>query len=321
MCLTGPAGDVTPAFEARPGKNGPMDGVEEADPGGRSQPERPILTPDQRVRVFVSSTLEELAAERAAVREAVDRLHLAPVLFELAARAHPPRSLYRSYLEQSHIFVGIYWQRYGWVAPTMDVSGLEDEYLLAGAKPKLMYVKRPAPGARRSGWMACSTGSAPTTTSPTRASSMPPSSRTLVAADLALLLSEAFLFEVGPGADAPSTRRFTLPGDATAFLGRGPSSRSFGSLIEREDIQLVTLTGPGGIGKTRLALRAAAEAAPAFEEGAAFVSLGSLQDAEQVPAAIAAAVGLREAAASRPTRSGPTSPIARCFWSSTTSST
>src|SRR3954470_23438458 len=104
-----------------------------------------ILTPDQRVRVFVSSTMEELAAERMAVRDAVDRMRLSPVLFELGARAHPPRSLYRSYLEQSHVFVGIYWERYGWVAPTMEVSGLEDEYLLAQTKPKLMYVKRPAP--------------------------------------------------------------------------------------------------------------------------------------------------------------------------------
>jgi hypothetical protein len=45
----------------------------------------PILTPDQRVRVFVSSTLGELAAERQAVRWAVERLQL-PVIFELGAR-------------------------------------------------------------------------------------------------------------------------------------------------------------------------------------------------------------------------------------------
>src|SRR5690606_7662118 len=73
----------------------------------------PIRTPDQRLRVFVSSTLTELADERAAVRQAVGRLRLAPVMFELGARPHPPRELYRAYLEQSHIFVGIYWQRYG----------------------------------------------------------------------------------------------------------------------------------------------------------------------------------------------------------------
>jgi hypothetical protein len=71
--------------------------------------------------------LQELAEERLAAREAVRSLRLAPVMFELGARPHPPRDLYRAYLEQSHIFVGIYWQRYGWVAPDTDVSGIEDE--------------------------------------------------------------------------------------------------------------------------------------------------------------------------------------------------
>ena len=71
-----------------------------------------IRTPDQRVRVFVSSTLQELAAERRAVRDAVTRLRLVPVMFELGARPHPPRSVYRAYLAQSQVFVGIYWQSY-----------------------------------------------------------------------------------------------------------------------------------------------------------------------------------------------------------------
>src|SRR5512139_3843141 len=76
-----------------------------------------ILTPDQRLRVFVSSTLQELAEERLAAKEAITSLRLTPVLFELGARPHPPRELYRAYLDQSHIFIGIYWQRYGWIAP------------------------------------------------------------------------------------------------------------------------------------------------------------------------------------------------------------
>jgi class 3 adenylate cyclase len=105
----------------------------------------PIRTPDQRVRVFVSSTLAELADERAAVRGEIERLHLAPVMFELGARPHPPRDLYRAYLEQSQIFVGIYWQRYGWVAPGETVSGLEDEYVLSHGMPRLLYVRTPAP--------------------------------------------------------------------------------------------------------------------------------------------------------------------------------
>ena len=106
--------------------------------------EASIRTPDQRLRVFVSSTLAELAEERAAVREAIERLQLSPVMFELGARPHPPRELYRAYLEQSHIFVGIYWQRYGWVAPGEAVSGLEDEYLLSKGMPRLLYVRTPA---------------------------------------------------------------------------------------------------------------------------------------------------------------------------------
>src|SRR5260370_38619763 len=104
-----------------------------------------IRTPDQRVRVFVSSTLDELAPERTAAREAIIQLRLTPVLFESGARPYPPRELYRAYVAQSDIFVGLYWQRYGWVAPTLRVSGLEDEDQLAGGQPKVIYVKKPAP--------------------------------------------------------------------------------------------------------------------------------------------------------------------------------
>ena len=84
-----------------------------------------IRTPDQRVRVFVSSTLDELAPERVAAREAIAQLRLTPVLFESGARPYPPRELYEAYLTQSDIFIGLYWQRYGWVAPSMEVSRLE----------------------------------------------------------------------------------------------------------------------------------------------------------------------------------------------------
>ena len=104
-----------------------------------------IRTPDQRLRVFVSSTLKELEPERRAARAAIERLKLAPVMFELGARPHPPRQLYRAYLEQSDVFVALYWQEYGWVAPGEEISGLEDEYRLAPREmPKLIYLKQPA---------------------------------------------------------------------------------------------------------------------------------------------------------------------------------
>jgi hypothetical protein len=89
--------------------------------------------------------LGELAAERETALTAVRTLRLTPVMFELGARPHPPQDLYRSYLDRSDVFVGIYWQSYGWVAPDMDVSGVEDEYALAGDRPRLIYVKEPAP--------------------------------------------------------------------------------------------------------------------------------------------------------------------------------
>jgi hypothetical protein len=52
--------------------------------------------------------MKELARERQAVRQAFEGLRMHPVLFELGARPHAPCSLYRAYIEQSHIFIGIY---------------------------------------------------------------------------------------------------------------------------------------------------------------------------------------------------------------------
>jgi len=87
-----------------------------------SRAEAVIRTPDRRLRVFVSSTVGEageLAAERRAVVRAVSALRLTPVLFEAGARPYPPRTLYRSYLSQSGVLAGLYWQHYGGVGPGM----------------------------------------------------------------------------------------------------------------------------------------------------------------------------------------------------------
>ena len=104
-----------------------------------------IRTPDYRLHVFVSSTLKELVEERKTVRQAILKLRLAPVMFESGARPHPPQELYKSYISQSQIFIGIYWQSYGWVAPGMQVSGLEAEYDLSAKMPRLIYIKNPSP--------------------------------------------------------------------------------------------------------------------------------------------------------------------------------
>ena len=95
-----------------------------------------IRTPDRRVRVFVSSTLGELAEERRAVARAISALRLTPVMFELGARPYPPREVYQQYLAQSDVFIGLYWQRYGQPAPGAHVSGLEEEFELSGGLPR-----------------------------------------------------------------------------------------------------------------------------------------------------------------------------------------
>ncbi len=105
-----------------------------------------IRTPDRRLRVFVSSTLGELAEERRAVSRAVSMLRLTPVMFETGARPYPPAEVYQAYLAQADVFVGVYWERYGQLVPGGQISGLEEEFDLSGGLPRLLYVKAPAPG-------------------------------------------------------------------------------------------------------------------------------------------------------------------------------
>src|SRR5579875_2325635 len=181
-----------------------------------------IRTPDQRLRVFVSSTLEEMAPERAAARTAITHLHLTPVLFELGARPHPPRDLYRAYLAQSDIFIGLYWQRYGWVAPDMDISGLEDEYRLSGHRPKLIYIKRPAPD-REQGLKTLLERIRDDDVS-YRPFEAPDELGELIENDLALLLTEHFAQAQGDVAAsaAPTQERIpsNLPVERTPLIGR-----------------------------------------------------------------------------------------------------
>ena len=250
-----------------------------------------IRTPEQRVRVFVSSTLDELAPERAAAREAITQLRLTPVLFESGARPYPPRELYRAYLAQSDIFIGLYWQRYGWVAPGMAISGLEDEYQLSAGKPRLIYLKTPAQE-REPGLQALLDRIRSENVASYQKFSTPEELRERIANDLALLLTERFTSGLeGPGV----VRLAPLPLLRSRLIDREQELAQARALLQREDVGLVTLTGPAGVGKTRLALQVAADLAPQFADGVAFISLASLINPQLLVPTVARALGLSEA--------------------------
>ena len=259
---------------------------------------RVIKTPDQRLRIFISSTLKELQAERAAARDAVEGLHLIPVMFELGARPHPPRELYRSYLEQSHIFLGIYWERYGWIAPGESVSGLEDEYLLSGTMPKLIYVKNSTDRDDELQELLARIQA------DDQASYKPFSDleelTSLIKDDLALILTERFEMADEPDDDtaAVESERVvpTVPISPTLFVGREDPVARLRELLSRDEVRLLTLTGPGGVGKSRLAFEVAIQIEGDFKDGLSYVLLGQVTDPSLVLSRLAQEIGARESA-------------------------
>ncbi|MDP2409206.1 MAG: DUF4062 domain-containing protein [Pseudolabrys sp.] len=247
-----------------------------------------IRTPDQRLRVFISSTLGELATERIAVRAAIERLHLAPVMFEDGARPHAPRSLYRAYLDQSHVFVGIYWQRYGWIAPGEDVSGLEDEYRLAGHRPRLLYIKEPAPQREKRLGALIKQFEAHDQASYKRFTSIDQLVG-LIERDLALLLSERFEAATAQASAAPPA---TTPVPLTKTHGRQSEIKAVQDLLAA-GARLLTLTGPGGVGKTRLAQAAAISMEAKYPDGIFFVPLETVTAGSLVARVIVDRLGIR----------------------------
>src|ERR1700684_2224189 len=251
-----------------------------------------IRTPDRRLRVFVSSTMGELAPERRAVSRAISALGLTPVLFEQGARSHPPQDLYRAYLAQSDVFVGLYWQRYGQVGTGMEVSGLGEEFELARDLPRLLYIKAPAPD--RDPRLTDLLGRIRQEAS-YRTFAAPAELGRLVRDDLAVLLSERFSAPTGlvppssPKTAAGGSR--ALPVSTTSLIGRERAIDEVGRLIEQDGARLVTLTGPGGIGKTRLALATGERLKDRFDAGVVFVPLAAVTQPVLVLAGIGQAAG------------------------------
>ena len=141
----------------------------------------------------------------------------------------------------------------------------------------------------------------------------------LQALDEAILLQEPELDwrpEEGPGPAERGDRRRPLPSPRTSFVGREPELIELAAAVEAH--RLVTVVGPGGVGKTRLALQVAAELNDRFRHGVVFCDLLAAGASDRVDAAVAEAIGTH----------GPTDPgrdvlvedlaAARCSsWSTT----
>ncbi|HET9305454.1 MAG TPA: protein kinase [Candidatus Sulfotelmatobacter sp.] len=105
-------------------------------------------------------------------------------------------------------------------------------------------------------------------------------------------------------ADAPGQelepRPNNLPVQRTAFIGREGEAADLRQLLSRGDVRLVTLTGPGGIGKTRLALQVAGEITEQFPGGVCFVGLSAIGERGLIASAIAQSMGVHESGNASP---------------------
>jgi len=188
------------------------------------------------------------------------------------------------------VFVGIYWQSYGWIAPGEEISGLEDEYRLSAGMPRLLYVKEPGPDREPALGALLSVFRSDSNASYKHFETAEELGQ-LVARDLAVLITERFEAPVQTHARVEQR----LPAPRTSFVGRSAELDELEALLRRDDVRLVTLTGPGGIGKTRLAVELALRRQrAAHHEDTVFVPLENIADADLVLPAIGAALGLRE---------------------------
>lgn len=263
-----------------------------------------IKTPDQRVRVFISSTINELAEERIAARSAIESLKLIPVFFEAGARPHPPRDLYSAYLSQSHIFLGIYWNSYGWIAPGAEISGLEDEYRLCGkTKPKLIYVKNSTERQEKLDLLLQDISNSDSACY--QKFNTADELKQLIENDLSVLMSEIFESSLisGQGSIDSSTGAIEnrhdhpiidIPLIKSEMIGRERDLQLVSELLLREDTSLITILGAGGTGKTTLATFIGQANKDKFKDGVLFIQLAAITNSKLVVNTIGEKLGIQD---------------------------
>lgn len=123
-----------------------------------------------------------------------------------------------------------------------------------------------------------------------------PNQRYASTRDLARDLATVRELRIDPSPRRSATRLSNMPVQRTVFIGRERELENLRQLLNCEDVRLVTLTGPGGIGKTRLALQIVSELEHSFVGGVFFVPLSAVSGDEGLTAAITQSIGLRAVA-------------------------
>lgn len=222
----------------------------------------------------LSATEERIAADLALGRGA----EVAPEVAELAA-AHPLRERLRGQLMRTLQTAG---RQAEALAVYEETRRMLAEQLGVDPSPELsavhLAILRQEPGPGRNG----ATGEA------TVAGQRPGRSRAPLPPGVGVPWPTGFTL-----AQTGLARRTNLPAQLTSFIGREAELDRLGTLLG--DTRLVTLTGTGGAGKTRLAIEAASRLADHTPDGVWFVPLAAVREAPEVPQAVLAAVGIPEA--------------------------
>ncbi|MEO8665792.1 MAG: AAA family ATPase [Ignavibacteria bacterium] len=173
------------------------------------------------------------------------------------------------------------------------ISGLDDEFRLSGNFPRLIYVKEPAPLHEEKLNEMLNTIRSDAGVS-YKSFSSPEELSKLITDDLAILISERFyLNEIDNETAEKNIQTSNLPAHLPALVGRESELTEVNDLILNKGTHLLTITGPGGIGKTRFAQTAAKNLHANFNDGAYFIDLSNVTDENKIPDEIAAVFGVK----------------------------